>query len=255
MKQFVLLCTLLTLLSAKTQIISHNIYQQDDFIDLMLSFDMPYDGKIVKKEESNSTLLMLEQITIDKKIHRDINNSIAQLIEIIPDQTQVFVKVTSKTPFELSASKTIDNTGLRIRLKSQALQTLDDFRTLQTKKEDDISQSFLKVVIVLLFLFALLYALKRWMLSPGKSSSWLFNMKQSDEIDDIKIVKQKVIDMKHKVVLIAYKEKRYLVLMGENSLLLDTYDADEENQFDHHLNENKTKLDSILKDITERNRH
>lgn len=249
MKSVFLLFVLAVYTHAVT-ITSHNIYKQDDSVDLMLSFDEPYLGKISKKEDENSTILMLEGLKLDKSITRKINSKILEQIQILPYKNQIFIKVEAKSPYTLGASKTVDNFGLRIRIKQKPKTQIGiQTKEFKTKKETDISGSFLKVIAVLGFLFLLLYLLKRWITQRGTSSSnWLFH-KDPDKKQDIKVLNQKVLDAKNRVALLEFNDTNYLVILGNSNIILDKFKrdfADNEQKFDTLLNQNSQKLDELL---------
>jgi flagellar biogenesis protein FliO len=215
----------------------------------MLTFDKPYLGKISKKKDEDSTILKLENIHLEDSITEDIKSKILQNIRILPYKEQVFIKVDSKQPYKIEASKTIDNYGLRIRVKPHIIEPIKT-KKFETKKEEDLTGSFLKVIAVLGFLLGMLYLLKRWILNSDKTqNSWLFH-KDNSKKQDIKILYQKALDTKNRVALIEYNDTNYLVILGSNNLVLDKFKSDEKDassEFDSLLNKNERKLDELLK--------
>ncbi len=226
-------------------ITNHNVYKQKDSVDLMLTFDEPYFGKISQKKEDDSTILMLEGIEIKNSITKDIESNILQKITVLPYKNKTFIKVEAENPYNIEASKTVDNLGLRIRVKpkSNLLQTLET-KKFETKKEEDLTGSFLKVVATLLFLIGLLYLLKRWITNQNSSSSWLFD-KNSNKSETITVEKQKMLDAKNRVAVISYQNRKYLVILGNNNLLLDKLDS-KDSKFEELLSENSQKLGDML---------
>ncbi len=109
----------------------------------------------------------------------------------------------------------------------------------------DFTFAFIKVLFVLGFMIAVLWGLKRWIEKKNRSGSWLFQSNEEDQ--SIKIITQKPIDMKNKITLLKFRDKEYLVLLGENNLLLDKFHADEDEIFDKLLQNDQKKLDSYLK--------
>ncbi len=248
MRILTLIITFSSLLFSTT-ITNHNVYKQDDSIDLMLTFDQPYLGKISKKKEAESTILMLENIQIQESITEEITSPIIQKVRILPYKNQVFIKVNALKPYQIEASKTIDNYGLRIRVKPAMMQTLQTPK-FETKKEQDLSGSFLKIIAVLGFLIILLYLLKKWITNSDQSSSnWLFH-KDPKKRQDINIIHQKALDTKNRVALLEYNGINYLVILGSNNIVLDKFQSDEKEgsqQFDTLLTQNGRKLDELLK--------
>jgi len=227
-------------------ITNHNVYKQKDSIDLMLTFDEAYFGKISQKKEDGSTILMLDNIKIKEKISEDIESKILQKITVLPYKEKTFIKVDAKNPYTIEASKTVDNQGLRIRIKpkSNLLQTLET-KKFETKKESDLSGSFFRVVLVLAFLLALLYLLKRWLTKQTQTGgSWLFD-KTVNSKDNINVIQQKMLDAKNRVSVIEYQDSRYLVILGASNLLLDKFEK-KGSEFESLLEKNSKKLDDML---------
>ena len=239
-----------------SNIISHNIYERSDRVDIMLLFDSPFDGKITKKEDSSSTILILQNAIIDKKITEKINSKIVQNLSLTPYKNQTFVEIDSKNQFEVSASKTVDNFGLRLRIKPK--NGIKDDNLLASKiasnkyttKQDssDITTAFIKVVSVLLLLVVILYFLKNWITNRANSTSWLFS-NQSTKKQNIKILNQRALDTKNRIALIKFKEHSYLVILGSSNILLDKFknDAIDEKEFENILHDNTQKLDQFFK--------
>lgn len=246
--RIVLLILTLTSLLASATITNHNIYKQDDSIDLMLTFDEPYLGKISKKKEAESTILMLDNIKIQESITEEITSHIMQKVRILPYENHVFIKVDALKPYTIEASKTIDNHGLRIRVKPKMMQTLPPAK-FETKKEQDISGSFLKVIAVLAFMILLLYLLKRWITNSNQTStSWLFH-KDPNKKQDIQILQQKALDTKNRVALLEYNGMNYLVILGSSNIILDKFtseDKEAKGEFHTLLKQNGQKLDKFL---------
>jgi len=59
-----------------SNLLTHNIYERSDRVDIMLSFDSPYEGKISLKKGVNITTLTLKDLSYDKLIEKNINSEI-----------------------------------------------------------------------------------------------------------------------------------------------------------------------------------
>ena len=231
----------------------HSLYEKPDRVDIMLTFDAPYLSKISKTKNENSVILLLDDITDKlKPFSKKLTSSIIQEVDIKPYQNKTLIEIKSKEPFNVTASKTVDNLGLRIRIQSLAITPIkEDIQPITSTPLPKVEPfnftfAFLKVLLVLGLMIAFLWGLKRWIERKNSSGSWLFAT--NEDTDTIKILTQKPIDMKNKVTLIAFKEKQYLVLLGENNLLLDAFHTDEANAFDTLLQKNSQKLGDYLKE-------
>ena len=252
MMKGLILSSLLTFPLLSGELISQNIYEKEDSIDIMFSFDVPYEGTITQKKEENQRILILDDITIPKQITKDINSSIIQTLQLVHFEKKLFITLTGHDAFIVDASKTIDNYGLRLRIKP--LETLSELApikeaTFETKKEDDLGSSYIKMFMVLALLIGFLYLLKNWLLSRGENMqhSWLFANSTQKNKNALKIVQQRALDVKTKVALVSYADKEYLVLLGSSNLLLDTFDTHAENDFDKVLSKNEETLNDFIK--------
>jgi flagellar biogenesis protein FliO len=212
----------------------------------MITFDEPYLGKISKKDSKFGKIITLKNVKINQNKKLTIDSDIAQMMEIVIDQNETLVKIYAKDSFSLNASKTIDNYGLRIRVKPFNIQPIKEKTyEYETKTEYDITSSFLKVIAVLAFLILILYLLKKWLTAP-KSEGWLFN-KKATGIKEIKVINQKILDTKNRVCVIEYEGSEYLTILGTSNILLDKKPKNPKSQFDQQLDQSSDQLVSILK--------
>ncbi len=254
MKQSLLLLLLSLSLFAGT-VINQNIYEKENSVDVMLSFDAPYEGKIIQKKEAENRVFILDNTTIEKKSVTDINSHIVQKLQLIPFDGKLFIELSGVDDFEVDASKTVDNYGLRLRVTPSS--TLTDIvpikePSFETKKEDNIGAAYLKVMLILALLIAFLYLLKHWLQKRAGDfqGNWLFDKKSEKSHQGIKIKQQRAIDVKNRLALISYRDKEYLLLLGTSNLLLDTFESEnrsEQNAFDDVLSENEEHLNEFIK--------
>ena len=252
MIRFILLFFFTTTLFATT-LTKHTFYEKPDRIDLMLTFDAPYLGKIAKTQNKMGTILVLENVTIpEKKFTKKLDSDIVKGITIAAMDQKAIIELQSPHEINVVASKTIDNRGLRIRIqKAASVQNESDIpRPIPTpveSKTDDynFSFAFLKIMLVLGGLILLLWFLKKWM-EKKNGTAWLFG--ETQDTNTIKILAQKPVDMKNKVVLLSHQDKKYLLLLGETNLLLDRFEVEEdEAAFDTLLQNSGKKLGDYLK--------
>ncbi len=252
--RLVFFVTLLFSCAFSTTLTKHSIYEKPDRIDIMLTFDKPYLDKITKTKEQNTIILVLKEVDGKQKdFVKTLKSDIAQKITISSTKNNTQIKIDSINQFRITASKTVDNLGLRIRIQKPISTPLhEDIQPMKiptntntNTKEFDFTFAFVKVLFVLALMIAFLWALKKWIEKKNSSGSWLFQADQKDET--IKIITQKPIDMKNKVTLLRFKDKEYLVLLVENNLLLDKFHLDDDEIFDKLLQDDQKKLDEYMK--------
>jgi len=244
-------------------LLTHNIYERTDRVDIMLSFDSPYEGKIYQVKNKNGISLKLEDLSFNKIIKKEINSNIIQSLSIKPDKNNLFIILTSKNDIGVIASKTADGFGLRIRSSllhpsAKKSSNTDIYQINKTDKLQTFQDSNLldtRYIIVIVFLFILLlfmFWVKRRVAKKQNQSvenSWLFK-KGSSGKEEIKIIKRKPIDANNSVILVEFEDKRYLLASGNSNVLLDTFgqsELEEVSDFEKAFEDNRKKLDDYLK--------
>ncbi len=248
MSRYLLLFLLLPLSLAASKILSYNIYERTDRADVMITFDTPFEGKISQSTSATRIIIKLEDATIESAKIKKVNSSYLQSLAITPikGETQIVASVAKNVRF--IASKTSDGYGLRLRFEEQkAAQTqsstqgseknsgTNPLSALPTKKETTVSQSYYIVVGFLVVAILVLLYFKKKIIKNQKQpqkENWLFksntdqtpnaptNAAQSNEVS---IRFQKNINTKTSVVMLDFGSQSYLVLMGDNNILLDKF--------------------------------
>ncbi len=263
-----------------SNILSYNIYDRTDRVDVMLTFDTPYDGKIVKSRTSDKIILKLYDAKIESTKIKHLSSRFLKTLTINPvdGYTQIVATVPNDT-ITLKASKTADAYGLRLRfLKRSALQsaahikkqaaaaqgTKAIFPNLPTKQSEDISTSYYTVIALLIVAILIMLVIKRKInATPTNGSSWLFkggipkapSIKSSTKApqngsEEVSIRFQKQIDAHNSVILIDFLEYGYLILLGQsNNILLDRFRDNiptSQEEFESLLQQKHEKLSEFL---------
>lgn len=283
MKLFILL--LLPFLLYASKILSYNIYDRSDRVDVMITFDTPFDGSIKQSSGDNAITVKLEGTSIESSKVKQLNSKFIKSITITPMQDYTQIVATVPSSIKLQASKTADAYGLRLRFvevtqatsfaepqenKVQGLSDENQSFSLPTKQGDEFKDSYYVVIGVLIIGVILLLIVKRKFATNtptiNNPSSWLFQdgnepMKHGN-IEPIKqnplahgggsevtIRFQKVIDNQNSVVMLDFMEQSYLVLMGKDNILLDKFTDNKpstQSEFETILQNRHKQLDDFL---------
>ncbi|MFT5661064.1 MAG: hypothetical protein ACI9TV_001710 [Sulfurimonas sp.] len=270
MTKFLLLLTLPLLLNA-SKILSYNVYDRTDRVDVMITFDTPYEGKIKQSTSASKIIIKLEDASIESTKTKVLSSKFLDTISIVPllGYTKIVAQVPAQIKFK--ASKTSDSYGLRLRFSkelvivsknpSKATQanlfSSTSTSSLPTKNNEDLSNNYYIVIGILLVGIVILFVLKNKMNGPGKpknSSSWLFkvaNDAKNGAAEPVSIRFQKNIDEHSSVVMLDFVGQSYLVLMGSNNILLDKFTDNKpvtQDDFDTILQNRHQELDDFLKE-------
>ena len=141
-----LLLFLLPLSIYASKILSYNIYERSDRADVMITFDTPYDGVIKQSNTQSKIIIKLNDASIESSKIKKVTSRYLQSLSITPLKNQTQVTALVGPSVKLTASKTSDAYGLRLRFtlkgsgrkvdadKSSYAQNSNNLSALPTKK-------------------------------------------------------------------------------------------------------------------------
>jgi len=262
------LLLLLPLLLNASKILSYNIYDRTDRVDIMITFDTPYTGKIKQSVIASKIIIKLEDASIESTKSKVLNSEFLKSIHIVPLSS--YTKITALVPdlVTFKASKTSDSYGLRLRFSkthasknntqvSNTNSATPSFSSLPTKPDTEISTNYYIVIGVLFIGIIILFMLKNKIDGPNnkaKSNSWLFKVAndsqgKKEDSDGVSIRFQKNINENNSVVMLDFVGQSYLVLMGSNNILLDKFTDNKpvtEDDFNTILQNRHEELNNFL---------
>lgn len=260
MRLFLPLLLLPSLIFA-AKILSYNVYDRTDRVDIMFAFDTPYEGTLRQTQQNSTIIIKLDNATIESPKIKNVASPFLSKLTITPigDQTQIITTVAPTV--KMQASKTSDAFGLRLRFyKPEATATAADtaktaspVAALPTKPEGQYDRSYMVVILILLVAIAILLWLKsRIGKTPAASSAskpWLFSKKGGGLKEDVNIRFQKALDPKNRVVMLDYADESYLIVIGTSNVLLDKFHGSRpvtQNDFEEMLQNKHEELDEYL---------
>ena len=255
-----------------SKILSYNIYDRTDRVDVMITFDTPYDG-VIKQSTGKSTItIKLQDASIESAKLKQLSSKYIKSLNIMP--MSGYTKIVALVPpsVNLKASKTSDAYGLRLRFTTKTVPKLNTDKSIKevtssplsllpTKKSDDIEQSYYIVIAILIVGIVLLFFIKKRVTpteSKKQQQSWLFKENKAAKKEvvpeamqegNISIRFQKSIDNANSVVMLDFGEQSYLVLMGKSNILLDKFTDDKpvtQDDFDTILQSRHKELNDFL---------
>jgi len=272
MIKILLLLALVISLNA-SKILSYNIYDRSDRVDIMITFDTPYNG-VIKQSTSNSRItIKLEGASIESSKSRQISSKFIHSLNIIPMDGYTQITASLPSSVTLKASKTSDGYGLRLRFskkishkstQTNKQNTNYSLSSLPTKKSDDMQSSYY-IVSAILFVGILILLFIKKKVTPKQPKqqikpSWLFKTNNTQETtnniptnnntgDNVSIRFQKKINDENSVVMLDFMEQSYLVLMGKNNILLDKFTDNKptsQEDFETILQSRHKELDNFM---------
>ncbi|MDP3301728.1 MAG: hypothetical protein Q8S36_07165 [Sulfuricurvum sp.] len=260
-----------------SKILSYNIYDRNDHVDVMLTFDTPYEGVLRQNRQGNIIVIKLEEASIDSPLVKMINSEFLQKLSISPDGDQIQIVANIPDNVILKASKTSDSYGLRLRFNplisptengasGQNTATVSD---LPTKAGNEFEQSYYVVIGILVVGIGILFWLKQGIakktmrMREEPKAPWSFNTdKKTSPVlsataslastlasGGVQIRFQKTLDSSHSVAMLDFGTQSYLVLLGNNTILLDKFQDNipiSQNEFESMLKSKHQELDGFF---------
>ena len=235
---------LLGVLLFGANLINVNFFDGKNKLDVLFSLDDAFKGK-VKKISKNSYLIT--NIKTDKVIQKEFNDNFVNSIIISPQKESVKIDITASKDYITSVALTPDGYGVRFRIKNKAATNSiskienNEIKTMTANRSGLDMFSYVIGLVILFVLALFLWFIKRKAPPFPKLKG------------DMKVLAQKPIDPKNKVILFEYQNRKYLMLIGNTNVLLDVFADDipipkNEVQFEEMLKLTK-KYDTIEKYI------
>ncbi len=264
------------------KILSYNVYDRNDRVDVMLTFDTPYEGVLRQNRQGDTIVIKLEEAFIETQKVKNVNSPYLNRLTIAPQGEQLEIVAKVSPDVTMQASKTSDSYGLRLRfmtaagigaVTSSAPVDETSLSGLPTKNGNEFEQSYYVVIAILVIGIAVLLWLKQNIAkrtgpmqnAQAPKAPWLFN-KPAPEVQTITpaapsapskggdtggihIRFQKSLDATNSVAMLDYGTQSYLVLLGNNTVLLDKFQDNipvTQNEFESLLHSKHRELDGFF---------
>jgi hypothetical protein len=277
--RYLILLLLLPAFLWGAKILSYNVYDRNDRVDVMLTFDTPYEGVLRQNRQGNTVVIKLEEAFIDAPTVKNVNSKYLEKLTIAPQGEHIEIVAQVSADVSMQASKTSDSYGLRLRFMPSAAPTsateqpaapVDEtsLAGLPTKSNSEFEQSYYVVIVIMLIGIAILFWLKQNIakrtatIQTEPKTPWLFNKtaaepkstpvtptKGATDAGGVHIRFQKTLDPSHTVAMLDYGTMSYLVLLGNNTILLDKYQDNipiTQNDFETLLQSKHRELDGYF---------
>ncbi len=213
-------------------LVNVNFFPQKNKLDILFSLDEKFNGKVIKIAKNE---FLITNIKSNENFYKKFDDFFVKEVKISPKNNDILIQFITFNKYKTSVSLTPDGYGLRFRIENLEVKK-DNYLTLQNPQDSLDYFSYIISVAILIIIAIILWIIRK-------------KIKPLPVKSDIKILFQKPIDAKNRVVLIEFNNRKYLVLVGNSNILLDVFDENMMNikqDFDNFLNEEiNEKLDNL----------
>lgn len=238
-------------------LLNYNVYDRQDRVDIMLSFDAAYSGNITQDIKQGIVLINLDGVNSKKEETRELNSNLVKKILLSPQKNKTSIMLETKESVDINFANINNKIGLRIRIipkganltSSTPLNLINEANTTVATKNSSLDGVDLtNYMIVLFILLAILIAL------------WWFKkyylLKGTPNFAGFKVIFQRPLDRSNQFIVLEYENKRYTMIIGNSNLILEKEELAEESttqkkepkerSFDAFFEENKKRLQNLL---------
>ncbi|MBK1972048.1 hypothetical protein [Campylobacter sp. TTU_617] len=255
---FVFFCFLFPLFSAN--LTDYNIYNRNDRVDLMLSFDSAYQGNISQRKDKKILELIFDNLKYSKNEIKNLQSKFIDKIAISSKNNKTFIMFHNKEEINLNVSSVNDKFGIRVRItplnqsnieelsKASSMSSSENFLTTKEKISQEYNYTnYILIILALIILLIALLWLKKNML-----------YKKNIDIKNFNIIFQKPLDRNNQFMILEYNSKRYVMIIGQSNLLLESSEIPvdkmekdlEDKNFNSFFEENKRKIQNLINEKT-----
>ncbi|MRJ02947.1 MAG: hypothetical protein GXO19_01515 [Epsilonproteobacteria bacterium] len=205
-----------------TMILNLNVKEAPDRVELVLNFDLPYTGALVKKRERDRIDIILKKVTLLAPWQRKLSSKLVYQIDAKPLKSGTLISFYTTSEPRLVAARSKDGYSLKIELRPAAQGEKGGEKGDSWQGWEEWGEILLWVGggIGLLLGGWLLFTLIPKGPRVKKSKRIVI---ESPELEEFRILFEKPLDENNRIALISYKGVNYLVIIGSTNLLLGKY--------------------------------
>lgn len=270
-------------------LLTYNLYSRAENFDIVLSFDEPYNAQIRQQNQDGKIILLLENTKIKKNFSQALNSKFLNSISIMNFQGQMLgIELKSDKNLQITPARNADKKTMLIRITPKAISNFSELGAQKTSSIDGKYTSLITLLSLLCIALVIIKkrldkkikntkttkAVQKNPSSSGNSRKIEQSVEQKPEQNtqknieskktdfarelanadfDIentaKIIFEKPLDDRNKVVLFEHNARKYLVLTGSSNVLLDRFGEDNirtQSDFELFFEQNKNMLANFI---------
>lgn len=198
--------------------------EHNESVNITLSFDGAYNGKVEEKRDKEAVLLTLNGVSYAKEESKAINSPLITGILLTPNarENKVIIGLRASNDALINTKAINDNTGLMIRALDKNAPTSSNglfFKQEPQQNSFEGKFDYTSYILIMVLLCVLLGAL--WWLSRS--------VKRGRNTKEFRVLFQRPLDRQNKFVVLEFGSKHFVMILGTSNVLLETIDKDTPN--------------------------
>jgi len=214
-------------------LINVNFFPHKRFVDILLSLDEKFNGRVVKISKNQ---YFISNVLSTRTIEKSFNNDFLEKVIIYPYENGIKLIIYPKTNIYTSAALTPEGYGIRFRIRSSLVKKEAPLVPKEIKKIDYYVYVLLFGLLFFLALLIIFLRKKRNYLAPNTNLN-------------VKVVFQRYLDQNNRLILLEFNKRRYLLIIGNNNVVLDVFDSNMQRVVVNSGFEEVLKLNSKVDEI------
>lgn len=270
-------------------LLTYNLYSRAENFDIVLSFDEPYNAQIRQQNRDGKIILLLENTKIKKNFSQALNSKFLNSISIMNFQGQMLgIELKSDKNLQITPARNADKKTMLIRITPKAISNFSELGAQKTSSVDGKYTSLITLLSLLCIALVIIKkrldkkiknakTAKSVQKNPSSSGNSRkieqsveqklkqntqknIESKKTDFASELanadfdientaKIIFEKPLDNRNKVVLFEHNARKYLVLTGSSNVLLDRFGEDNirtQSDFELFFEQNKNMLANFI---------
>ena len=210
-------------------LLKYEIYpsEQNESVNITLSFDGAYNEKPIEKRDKDAVQLTLNGVNYAKEELKAINSPLITGIFVRPNakENKTTLMLEAKNDVLINTKAINDNTGLMIRaLDKNAPISAGGFFYKQEPQKNSFEGKFDYTSYILIMVLLLLLLGTLWWLSRS--------VKRGRNTKEFRVLFQRPLDRQNKFVVLEFGSKSFVMILGISNVLLETIDKNSQTPTD-----------------------
>ncbi len=188
MKKILILIIFLTNFCFGVSLMNYEFFDNENSVDIVLSFDSAYTPDIYKKIDSESQIITLKNVKSDEKFTNQLNSKIISEFGIIPSGGETQIVFNKGKDLNIEALSQNDKLSLILRVKNPNFKQLavqNDESNINSDEKSGPNFIFVILSVIAVFVIALIFIKLMKKNKKSVDAAWsIFENEQNGGLED-----------------------------------------------------------------------